>query len=90
MTPPRDLNLSSRPFVNRRPVRRLSVVLWAVAVLLTGLTSWLFLEHFSGTRLTGEQQVEIREQLRQERRRLDELQTQMASLDVASDNREAS
>lgn len=89
MTRFQDLNLSRRPFLNRRPVRRLTAALWVLAAVLTVLTGWLYFQHFTGSRLTGEQQVEVRERIEKEARQIADLRARMQTLEVATDNAEA-
>ena len=83
------LNLASRPFVNRRPLRRLAVLLWVVVAALTALNGYLYYQHFSGSRLTGEQQRDLRQRIAEEERRLQELEAELAGLEVAQTNRQA-
>ena len=75
------LNLAKRPFVNERPVRRISTLLWIVAATLLVLNFGVYERHWSGQQ---EQRVMI--DLIETRRAdetdaLRELEVQLADLD---------
>ena len=75
-------NLARDPFVNRRPVERLTVALWVLAVALFGVNGWLYWGHFSGR---GQQQSELAEVdggMGDERRLLNEAMAVLEAYDL--------
>ncbi|MCZ6506670.1 MAG: hypothetical protein O7A04_01290 [Acidobacteria bacterium] len=75
-------NLARDPFVNRRPVERLTVALWVLAVALFGVNGWLYWGHFSGR---GQQQSELAEVeagMADERRLLNEAMAVLEGYDL--------
>ena len=51
-------NLARDPFVNRRPIRRLSALFWVLAVGLLVVDGWLYWVHFAGQ---GRQRTSLEE-----------------------------
>ncbi|MDX1501019.1 MAG: hypothetical protein R3325_01565 [Thermoanaerobaculia bacterium] len=84
-----QLNLASRPFRNDRPLTRLALLLWVVVAVLTLVNGFVYYRHFAGSRLTGEQQAELRRQIAEEEERLGELREALAELSVARTNERA-
>ena len=74
------LNLAARPFVNRRPWRRLTAVLTLNAVLYWG--------YLTGSADARAELAGLRDQLAGDRTELDGLRTELTRLDVEAQNRE--
>ena len=55
----RVVNLSRRPFLNRRPVARIAVLLWVIGSLLLATNAWLYAGYLSGTTKNRERLVEL-------------------------------
>lgn len=80
------LNLSSAPFVNRRPVVRLGIVLWIVGGLLLAGNVWLYWDFLAGK---GEAAAGLREahkEIAVEQRRIEALGEELAATDLAAQN----
>ncbi|MDA8017828.1 MAG: hypothetical protein MPN21_10315 [Thermoanaerobaculia bacterium] len=59
----RVVNLSQRPFLNRRPVERVAVLLWIFGVLLLALNVWLYAGYLSGTFKNRERLAELNSEI---------------------------
>lgn len=84
-----ELNLAQRPFVNTRPVKRLTIVLWIAAVALLAVDVLLYHSHFSGQGEKRRQQQELREAIDAERARVEALSEQLAGLDIRYQNEQS-
>ena len=84
----RFLNLAARPFVNRRPWRRLTALLWALGLALLTLNAVLYWGYLTGSADARAELVELREQLSGDQTELDRLSTELARLDLEGQNRE--
>lgn len=82
----RSVNLSRRPFVNRRPILRLAILLWLVGAALLFLNLRLFSGHFRGTGQYQERLSAIEEEVREADARLRELDPALARIDLAREN----
>ena len=82
------LNLAARPFVNRRPWRRLTAVLWALGLALLTLNAVLYWGYLTGSADARAELAGLREQLAGDRTELDGLRTELTRLDVEAQNRE--
>ncbi len=82
------LNLASRPFVNRRPWRRLTALLWALGVALLTLNAVLYWGYLTGSADARTELAELREQLAEDQTVLDRLSAELARLDLETQNRE--
>ena len=82
------VNLAARPFVNRRPWRRLTALLWALGMALLALNAVLYWGYLTGSADARTELAELRRQLAADDAELDRLDTQLARLDVPSQNRE--
>ena len=81
-------NLAARPFVNRRPWRRLTVVLWALGITLLAFNAVLYWGYLTGSADARAELAELRQQLAADGAELDRLGSELARLDVQSQNRE--
>lgn len=69
------VNLAARPFVNQTPLKRLSVVLWVLALGLSVVTAGLYWSYFAG------EAEETRGELREVTKRIHELDGELAGLE---------
>lgn len=83
-----SLNLASRPFVNSRPVRRLTLVLWGVGLILTAANLTFYWRYFSGQQQRRDRLQVVEEQIETERASLDELERALANTDLEWQNRQ--
>ncbi len=81
-------NLAARPFVNRRPWRRLTALLWALGMALLALNAVLYWGYLTGSADARAELAELRRQLAADGAELDRLGSDLARLDVQSQNRE--
>ena len=81
-------NLAARPFVDRRPWRRLTALLWALGMALLALNAVLYWGYLTGSADARTELTELRQQLAADGTELDRLGSQLARLDVQSQNRE--
>lgn len=82
------VNLAARPFVDRRPWRRLTALLWAVGTALLALNAVLYWGYLTGSADARTELAGLRQQLAADGAELDRLGSQLARLDVPSQNRE--
>ena len=82
------LNLAARPFVNRRPWRRLTLLLWALGLALLTFNAVLYWGYLTGSADARAELAGLREQLAEDDAELDRLSEALARLDVQSQNRE--
>lgn len=80
------LNLSARPFVNLRPVVRLSLVLWVVGLLLLAANLWLYWDFLVGRGDVEARRRQAGEAITVEQRRIDALSSELAAFDLAAQN----
>lgn len=84
----RALNLAARPFVNRRPVVRLALVLWLAGVLLLAGNVWLYWDFLAGRGDVHARRAEVEEAIATEQRRIAALEGELASYDIEAQNRQ--
>jgi Tfp pilus assembly protein PilN len=82
------LDLSSRPFVNRRPVFRLSMLLWLAGGLLLAGNVWLYWDFIAGRGNLHAQLRDVNEKIEIEERRISALSNELASFDLAAQNQQ--
>jgi Tfp pilus assembly protein PilN len=78
-----ELNLATKPFVNRRPALRLAILLWIVGFSLTAANLMLYLRQLPGASLTPEQQRQVREEIAAEGERIVQVRRDLARYDPA-------
>jgi hypothetical protein len=78
----RGLNLARRPFLNRRPVLRVAVLLALAAAGLLCLNVWLYWQHFAGREDQRTELDQLREKTAEESATLEEALTALESFDV--------
>ncbi|MYB20526.1 MAG: hypothetical protein F4Y16_16325 [Holophagales bacterium] len=84
----RSLNLAARPFVNRRPWRRLTALLWALGLALLTLNAVLYWGYLTGSADARAELAGLRDQLAGDQTELDRLSAALARLDLEAQNRE--
>lgn len=80
------IDLSARPFVNRRPVVRLSLLLWLVGALLLAGNVWLYWDFIAGRGNLHAQLREVDEGIAIEERRISSLSQELTSFDLGAQN----
>lgn len=82
----RPLDLARRPFVNRRPVVRLSLLLWLAGGLLLAGNVWLYWDFLAGRGNVHAERRRVEEATAIEERRIAALSEELASFDLAAQN----
>lgn len=80
------LNLAGKPFVNTRPVVRLSIVLWVVGGLLLAGNVWLYWDFLAGRGDTYARLQEVQREMASARERVDSLESELAGFDLEEQN----
>lgn len=80
------IDLSARPFVNRRPVVRLSLLLWLAGALLLAGNVWLYWDFIAGRGNLHAQLREVNEGIEIEERRISSLSQELTSFDLGAQN----
>ncbi|HET9225807.1 MAG TPA: PilN domain-containing protein [Thermoanaerobaculia bacterium] len=80
------LNLSRRPFLNTRPVTRVSLVLWVLGALLLLGNVTLFWNYLSGSTEKRAELIRMEEQVERERESVGRLEARIAGLDLGEQN----
>ena len=78
----RELNLARRPFVNARPVLRLTALLWLVGAGLCVLNIALFWQYFSTTDESQQERTALQQRIKQHRERITENKEVLAKVDL--------
>lgn len=81
------LNLAQRPFVNERPARRTTILLWVVGLLLLTLNVMLFQRHLSGQQERRQRIKTLGASIAEERAAITGLEEELAALDLKQQNR---
>lgn len=85
----RVVNLSQRPFLNRRPVLRLAVVLWVVGGLMLATNAWLFAGYLSGTTKNRERLAELNTEIDAAESEFDQLGERLSQVSLGDRNQHA-
>ncbi len=80
------LNLARRPYLNTRPIVRLSIVLWVVGALLFAGNVWLYWDFLAGRGDTHARLEEVAGEIDTTRARIASLESQLAGFDLADQN----
>ena len=83
------VNLSRRPFINRRPVVRVATCLWVLGALLLLANIWIYTSHFSGSEKGKGRLQSLNRQIQQEEDRLAELWKELKGLNLGNRNQKA-
>lgn len=88
--PPRSgsLNLARRPFINTRPVTRISILLWILGLLLLLGNVSLFWNYLSGSAEKRAELARLEQDIQRQNETIAELQRRLASLDLEQQNRQ--
>lgn len=81
-------NLAARPFVNRRPVRRATLLLWISGGLLLFGNLALYWNHFTGFSDRRQRLVDLQQKIESASAEIDELEAELRGLDLAAQNRQ--
>ncbi len=84
------IDLSARPFVNRRPVVRLSLLLWLAGGLLLAGNVWLYWDFIVGRGDLHGRLREVNEGIEIEERRISTLSSELSSFDLGAQNEQVS
>lgn len=79
-------NLARRPFVNERPVKRISLLLVVAGSVLLLADLWLYFGYVSTRRSTASQLVEIEAQIESERAGLEAAERSLAAAEISAQN----
>jgi Tfp pilus assembly protein PilN len=80
------INLASRPFVNDRPVARVTAALWALGALLALATGWSFWGYFVGREDQREELARIEAAMEREREAVAGLSRELAGIPLDNQN----
>ena len=76
------LNLASRPFVNDRPVLRLTVALWTAAILLLAADALLFWRYFRGREDHRQQLARVEAEIATKQNAVGQLARELAAVEL--------
>jgi Tfp pilus assembly protein PilN len=79
-------NLARRPFLNQRPVKRISLLLVVAGAVLLLADLWLYLGYVSDRRSTASQLIEIEAQIESERAALEAAGRRLAAAEISAQN----
>ena len=79
----RDLNFSTRPFLNPRPVLRLTILLWVAGMAVAAFNARLYFSHFTGSSEIREREAALKASLEQERNQVARLDSELEEYDLA-------
>lgn len=82
----RVVNLASRPFVNRRPVRRIAAFLWILGAILFVVAVWLYGEYLRGTSINRARLAEIDAEIEAEDEAVSAVANRIQRLDLEERN----
>jgi len=82
-----SLNLARRPFVNTRPVTRISILLWILGLLLLLGNVSLFWNYLSGSAEKRAELDRLEQEVQRQNQTATQLEQRLASLDLEQQNR---
>ncbi len=85
----RVVNLSRRPFVNRRPILRLAILLWIVGAVLLVVNVRLYTNHWLGSAENRRLLAEVRQKLALQEKRVAEKSQELQRVSLDRRNRRA-
>jgi Tfp pilus assembly protein PilN len=80
------INLAARPFVNERPVQRVTLLLWALGALLALTAGWSYWAYFAGRADQRRELARLEQAMDAERGQIAELQRRLAGFELESQN----
>lgn len=80
------INLASRPFVNDRPVKRVTILLWALGALLAIAAAWSYWVYVAGREDQRRELARLEGAMEVERAEIAELQRRFASFELEGQN----
>jgi Tfp pilus assembly protein PilN len=83
-----SLNLARRPFINTRPVTRVSILLWILGLLLLLGNVSLFWSYLSGSTEKRDELARLEQDVQRQRQTVSELEQRLASLNLEEQNRQ--
>jgi Tfp pilus assembly protein PilN len=83
-----SLNLAHRPFVNTRPVTRVSVLLWILGLLLLLGNVSLFWSYLSGSAEKRAELDRLKQDVQRQQQTVQQLEQRLASLNLEQQNRQ--
>ena len=86
MTMRAGINLASRPFLNDRPVARVTAALWVLGALLALAAGWSFWSYFAGREDQREELASIEESMEREREAIAGLSRELAAIPLDNQN----
>ncbi len=84
-----ELNLAKRPFLNPRPVLRLTILLWVLGLAVAAFNVRLYFSHYSGSSEVRDRQAELQALLDRVQLRVRELETELAGYDLTHQNQQS-
>lgn len=85
----RGLNLAKQPFLNPRPVLRLTVLLWVVGLGVAAFNAQLYFSHFSGSGESREREETVKTSHGSEQAAVQQLRDELAGFDAEWQNEQA-
>lgn len=85
--PQARVNLSRRPFVNRRPIGRLAVLLWLLGIGLLVVNVKLYAGHWRGKAMYKQRLAEVNRELKVQRQELGVLDQELRRVNLRRQNR---
>jgi Tfp pilus assembly protein PilN len=83
-----SLNLARRPFINTRPVTRVSILLWILGLLLLLGNVSLFWSYLSGSAEKRDDLDRLQQDVQRQQQTVTQLEQRLASLDLEQQNRQ--
>lgn len=81
-----NLNMARRPFVNQRPVVRISGLLWGLGLALLLLNVWLYWSFYRNQEQTRSDLTALEASMDREQSRIQDLESRLASIDLEAQN----
>ncbi len=84
-----ELNLAGKPFLNPRPVLRVTLLLWLVGLGVAAFNVRLYFSHYSGSSSDRERETELQSTLEAERGAVQALEDELRGYDVGWQNQQS-